>query len=141
MKALKPDKTLEYAPTTWEALQLSPPLLRALRDLRLHRPTDIQQLAFKRIRQGQNVICAAQTGTGKTLAYALPILETMYRRLQADEVIRVPKQPRFLVLTPSQVLALQIRDVIEALAKVCSSSQGLPGGLLFPSRAPHNSPA
>lgn len=94
-------------PSGFEALNLSTPLLNALRDLGLTQPTPIQERAFSVIMSGRDVIGIAQTGTGKTYAYLLPIL----RRLSFSK----QKDPRVLILVPTRELAVQVAGEIEKL--------------------------
>lgn len=91
----------------FESLNLSTPLLNALRDLGLSQPTPIQQRAFSVILSGRDVIGIAQTGTGKTYAYLLPILRQLAFSKQKD--------PRVLILVPTRELAIQVAGEIEKL--------------------------
>jgi ATP-dependent RNA helicase RhlE len=88
---------------------LSAPLLRAVREEGYIQPTPIQTEAIPRILSGRDVMAAAQTGTGKTAAFCLPMIE----RLRA----RVGPGPRALVLTPTRELALQIHASIVAYGR------------------------
>ncbi len=92
----------------FESLNLSPPLRNALSDLGLTEPTPIQQNAFSVITSGRDVIGIAQTGTGKTYAYLLPILRQLKFSNQKD--------PRVLILVPTRELAIQVAGEIEKLA-------------------------
>ena len=74
----------------------------------IEEPTEIQSKAIPRIRAGQDVIGIAQTGTGKTLAFLLPVM-AMLSHAQG-------KGPRCVILTPAKELALQIADVAKRLA-------------------------
>ncbi|MBK9335570.1 MAG: DEAD/DEAH box helicase [Lewinellaceae bacterium] len=91
----------------FESLNLSAPLLNALRDLGLTHPTPIQQRAFPVIMSGRDVIGIAQTGTGKTYAYLLPILRQLAFSKQKD--------PRVLIVVPTRELAIQVAAEIEKL--------------------------
>ena len=82
--------------------------LDALGDMGIVEPTEIQSKAIPRIRAGQDVIGIAQTGTGKTLAFLLPVM-AMLSHAQG-------KGPRCVILTPAKELALQIADVAKRLA-------------------------
>ncbi len=91
---------------TFDALGIPPPLLRALRDEGYERPTPIQEKAIPPVRQGRDVLGCAQTGTGKTAAFALPILEWLDKE-------RIPLEkatPTVLVLAPTRELAAQIDE-------------------------------
>jgi len=91
---------------TFEDLKLSEPLLRAVRAEGYATPTPIQQQAIPHALQGRDVLGCAQTGTGKTAAFALPILQ----RLSAVRPPAVARPIRCLILTPTRELATQIGD-------------------------------
>ncbi|MGB3947453.1 MAG: DEAD/DEAH box helicase [Bacteroidia bacterium] len=92
---------------TFEELNLTKPLLNALNDLGYTDLTPIQEKAFPVIMSGKDVIAIAQTGTGKTFAYLLPIL----RDLKYSE----QKHPRILIIVPTRELVLQIVEEIKKL--------------------------
>ncbi|HTX64791.1 MAG TPA: DEAD/DEAH box helicase [Opitutaceae bacterium] len=89
---------------TFAALQLAEPLLRALAEKSYTHPSPIQARAIPPLLAGRDLIGCAQTGTGKTAAFALPILQ----RLAAQPRPRAPRRPRALILTPTRELAAQI---------------------------------
>ena len=89
---------------TFAALGLSEPLLRALSAAKYTVPTPIQERTIPALLQGRDVLGIAQTGTGKTAAFALPILQ----HLSSTTVRAQPKSPRALVLAPTRELAVQI---------------------------------
>ena len=91
-------------------LELSSPLLDALRDRGYQTPTPIQVQAIPHLLDGRDLLGVAQTGTGKTAAFALPILDLLS---ESRERAR-PRQPRALVLTPTRELAAQIGDSFES---------------------------
>lgn len=90
----------------FEDLGLSEPLLRALNQEGYTQPTPIQQLAIPVVLAGKDLLACAQTGTGKTAAFALPLIERMAQRPQHSQARHV----RLLVLAPTRELALQIHD-------------------------------
>lgn len=92
---------------TFQDLNLNTPLLNALEDLKLQIPTPIQEKAFSSIMSGKDVVGIAQTGTGKTYAYLLPILRTLKYSEQ--------KNPRVLILVPTRELAVQVAEEAEKL--------------------------
>jgi len=94
---------------TFKDLDLSNQLNYAIEDLGFTTPTPIQEQAFSVVRSGQDVVGIAQTGTGKTFAYMMPILRDLKFSKQ--------KHPRVLVLVPTRELVLQVVDEIEKLAK------------------------
>ena len=85
-------------------LGLSEPLLRALEAAKYTVPTPIQARTIPALLQGRDVLGVAQTGTGKTAAFALPVLHL----LSASKERAQPKSPRALVLAPTRELAVQI---------------------------------
>ena len=85
-------------------LGLSEPLLRALHGAKYTTPTPIQARTIPALLQGRDVLGIAQTGTGKTAAFALPVLQL----LAASNERAQPKSPRALVLAPTRELAVQI---------------------------------
>jgi ATP-dependent RNA helicase RhlE len=93
--------------STFSELNLNKPLLSALDDLGYEYPTPIQKKVFPIIMSGKDVVAIAQTGTGKTFAYLLPIL----RQLTYSE----QKHPRILIIVPTRELVLQIVREIEKL--------------------------
>ena len=96
---------------TFQDLGLIEPILRAVADLGYERPSPIQEKAIPPALAGRDVLGCAQTGTGKTCAFATPILP----RLQGASVKGRPI--RALILTPTRELALQIQESFEAYGK------------------------
>ncbi|CAA7623263.1 RNA helicase [Candidatus Terasakiella magnetica] len=90
--------------TTFSELGLAEPLLQALAVEGYTNPTPIQEQSIPHLLQGHDVLGLAQTGTGKTASFALPLLQRL------DEVKRraMPKSCRILVLTPTRELAVQV---------------------------------
>jgi len=89
---------------TFKEFGLSPIILKALDDLGHNVPTSIQELAIPNILNKKDVLGCAQTGTGKTAAFLLPIMENLIRKGRNTQGIRV------LVLSPTRELAIQTRD-------------------------------
>ncbi|MCF6239795.1 MAG: DEAD/DEAH box helicase [Bacteroidales bacterium] len=94
---------------TFDELNLNNPLNNALEDLGYIYPTPIQEKAFKIILSGKDVVGIAQTGTGKTIAYLLPLL----KQLKYSE----QRNPRILIIVPTRELVLQVLKEAKALAK------------------------
>ena len=94
---------------TFEIFNLSKQLQNAIVDLGFESPTPIQEEAFSVILSGKDVVGIAQTGTGKTLAYMLPILQEFKFSKQVN--------PRVLILVPTRELVLQMVEMIEEFAK------------------------
>lgn len=93
---------------TFEDLKVTKSILLALDEIGFTVPTPVQELAIPVINSGANVVCIAQTGTGKTAAYLLPLLT---RLMKAEEA-----GPRCIVLVPTRELSVQVGEDIEELA-------------------------
>ena len=110
-------KNADTTPSEFESFGLDTALLRAIIDLGFEKPTDIQEQTIVPQLAGQDVLGQAQTGTGKTAAYALPLLhnlDTHSRKLQV------------LVLTPTRELAIQVAKAFEQFAKYMRGVRVLP---------------
>lgn len=97
---------------TFQDLNLSKPLSNVLSELGFEQPTPIQSAAYPVILSGKNVVGIAQTGTGKTLAYLLPILQAFKFSAELD--------PKVLILVPTRELVTQVVTQIESLTKYMS---------------------
>lgn len=100
---------LEDVKNSWEGLKLNPQLLKAIAEAGFEYPTEIQQKVIPLALGGQAVIGIAQTGTGKTAAYLLPILKKI--NFAQD------KGPRALILAPTKELVVQIGEHAKLLAR------------------------
>lgn len=94
--------------TTFADLGLSEATVKALVELGYEEPTPIQSQTIQLMLDGEDVIAQAQTGTGKTAAFALPIIETLDKSLHA---------PQALILTPTRELAVQVAEAFQSYAK------------------------
>jgi ATP-dependent RNA helicase DeaD len=97
------------APPTFDVLPLSPEVRRAIDELGFVHPTPVQRAVFEPAVRGRDLVVQARTGTGKTAAFGLPIVESLVRRQNAEV--------QALVLCPTRELAVQVTRDIEALAK------------------------
>jgi ATP-dependent RNA helicase RhlE len=110
---------------SFSSLQLSEPILKALKDLGYTQPTPIQEQAIPVILSGKNLIAAAQTGTGKTASFVLPILQC----LNNGHKLR-GKRIRALILVPTRELAVQVEKSIAAYSQYVElSSMAMYGGV------------
>src|SRR5262245_57481859 len=91
------------------ALGVAPPLCKALSAQSYSIPTPIQERAIPLLLQGRDLLGLAQTGTGKTAAFALPILQKL-----AEQRVQGQRHPRALVLAPTRELAVQIGESFAA---------------------------
>ena len=97
---------------TFDSLRLSTALLQSIADKGYKTPSPIQQQAIPAILSGKDIMAAAQTGTGKTAGFTLPILE----RLSTAPPTQA-KQVRVLILTPTRELAAQVGDSVASYGK------------------------
>jgi ATP-dependent RNA helicase RhlE len=100
---------------SFHTLGLSPALLRALAELGHDTPTPIQLGAIPLVIAGHDLLAAAQTGTGKTGGFALPVLERLFPGGKRDRALQ--RAPRVLVLTPTRELAAQVNESLRAYGK------------------------
>ena len=100
-------------PTSFDGLGLAEPLRLALKTENYLKPTPIQAQAIPLLTEGRDLLGIAQTGTGKTAAFALPILH----RLSAQRLQRSPGRPHALILAPTRELALQIDERFRAYGR------------------------
>ncbi len=108
--------------STFEQFNLPKSLQKAIDTIGLKTPTPIQEKSFSPIMSGRDVMGIAQTGTGKTLAYLLPLLK-QWKFVSTDT-------PRIVILVPTRELVVQIVDVIESLTQFMSvRTLGIYGGV------------
>ncbi len=98
----------------FEDLKLIDPLLKAIKDRKYTEPTAIQGKAIPVILQRRDVMGVAQTGTGKTAAFSIPIIQLIH---QIESKTKGKPTMRALILTPTRELAIQIEENIEAYSK------------------------
>lgn len=109
----------------FKSFSFSPELLRALNELNFDTLTPVQRSAIPAVRKGKDVLVSAQTGTGKTAAFALPLIHKL-----ADVEHHATHAPRALVLAPTRELAEQIANNFKAFANYTSlSTVALFGGV------------
>jgi len=92
--------------TTFESLELTMPILQALKSKGYHQPTPVQERAIPFILAGRDIFGSARTGTGKTAAFALPLIQLLSNKKS------IAKYPRALILAPTRELAQQISESI-----------------------------
>jgi len=110
---------------SFDALGLSAPILKAISDKGYTKPSPIQEKAIPAILNGQDVMAAAQTGTGKTAGFTLPILERLSQGEKAKS-----NHIRALVLTPTRELAAQVAESVDTYGKQLPlSSMAVFGGV------------
>mgnify|MGYP001113800910 FL=1 len=117
---------------SFKELGLSEPILRSLEELKHTEPSEIQEQAIPIILAGKNIMAAAQTGTGKTGSFVLPILEMLQERAKP-----YGKNVHALVLTPTRELAAQVRESVYTYGKFTSitSTAVFGGAKIFPQKS------
>ena len=104
------------ASPSFDPLGLIPPLAQAIRELGYEQPTPVQEQAIPLVLAGRDLMAGAQTGTGKTAAFALPILQRLAP--QASTSASPARHPvRALVLTPTRELAIQVEQSFKEYGK------------------------
>src|ERR1043166_8899001 len=98
---------------SFDTLGLSPVIKHNLSGLGYRLPTPVQLQAIPLALEGRDVIGSAQTGTGKTAAFGIPMIE----RLAASATPLKSRQPQALVLTPTRELALQVNESLESFSR------------------------
>ena len=94
-------------------LGLSAELLRAVKEQGYETPTPIQREAIPHILEGHDILAGAQTGTGKTAGFTLPMLQLLKDHESG------PRHPRALILTPTRELAAQVNESVQTYGKYC----------------------
>lgn len=102
---------------TFDDLRIVEPILKALEQQGYTHPTPIQQQAIPILLKGKDLLGCAQTGTGKTAAFAIPVLQNLYLDQQNHSVVKGKKSIKALIVTPTRELALQIGENFEAYSK------------------------
>ena len=92
--------------------RISPEIKKSLAELEFNRPTDIQYKAIPPILKGEDVLAIAQTGTGKTGAFAIPIIHLVQQQISKNNTSYI----QCVVLVPTRELAIQITDVFKSIA-------------------------
>lgn len=118
----------DLTPMKFDELGLDPQILRAIQDKGYTTPTPIQAKAIPAVMAGGDVMAAAQTGTGKTAGFTLPLLDRLAKGARARD-----KQVRTLILTPTRELAAQVAESVTTYGKhvkLCSHVifGGVPAG-------------
>src|SRR6218665_2188412 len=98
----------------FESLGLIEPIKKALQEEGYTTPTPIQQQAIPVVLEGRDLLGCAQTGTGKTAAFAIPIIQLLHKR---EHSAQGKKQVKSLILTPTRELAIQISESFGAYGR------------------------
>jgi ATP-dependent RNA helicase RhlE len=120
-----------FAYMTFNDLNLVEPILKALKEEGYERPTPIQQQAIPPLLEERDLLGCAQTGTGKTAAFAIPIIQLLYNSRETE---RKRKLISTLILTPTRELAIQIGESFAAYGRYT----GLKHTVIFGGVSQHN---
>lgn len=104
---------MTHTPPTFQQLHVMEPVLKALADEGYTHPTPIQLQAIPLVLEKRDVLGCAQTGTGKTAAFAIPILQLLH----TAPAVKSPQRIRSLILTPTRELAIQIGESFSAYGR------------------------
>ena len=110
-------KEQQLLPQDFRSLQLAEPIMRALEEVGYENPTPIQAQTIPLILEGRDVLGQAQTGTGKTAAFALPILSNIDIELA---------EPQALILAPTRELAIQVAEAFQRYAEYLKGFHVIP---------------
>ena len=123
--------------TTFASLNLAPEILRAIEDQGYTQPTPIQSQAIPLVLEGRDLMAGAQTGTGKTAAFTLPLLQKLLPH--ASSSASPARHPvRALILTPTRELAIQVEESVKTYGKhVPLRSLVVFGGVDIKTQTPH----
>ena len=99
---------------TFDQLDLVEPILNALQHEGYTQPTPIQEISIPIVLRGQDLLGCAQTGTGKTAAFAIPILQNLHLNKGNN---RAPRKIKALIVTPTRELAIQIDESFAAYGR------------------------
>lgn len=110
----------------FSSYHIAPEIKQSLEELGFRRPTDIQYKAIPSILKGEDVLAIAQTGTGKTAAFAIPVVDLLYHRKQTKPSEGI----KCLVMVPTHELAIQITEAFDNIAKHTNiTTLGIYGGV------------
>ena len=110
-------RTSMHNEITFADLKLAQPLMRAIADAGYTHPTPVQAQAIPLVLAGGDLLAGAQTGTGKTAGFTLPILQRLTEKPAASPR---PGRPRCLILTPTRELAAQVEESVQTYGKYLS---------------------
>ena len=120
---------MTFSPSAFSELGLRPDLLRAVAREGYTDPTPVQREAIPLVLAGRDLLAGAQTGTGKTAAFVLPILQQLVERPARDNRIRV------LILAPTRELAIQVEESVRTYSSGNVRSTAIYGGVGFGAQA------
>ena len=108
-----PDAVVKAEPVSFDELNLETSLAQGISDRGFTTATPIQSAVFSLVKSGRDLIASAETGTGKTAAYLLPVLDRLLKQGVADKNAPLSRQTKVLVLGPTRELVVQIEDDLQ----------------------------
>jgi ATP-dependent RNA helicase RhlE len=114
LNELAKEERIQTHSMTFDKLDLIEPILNALQHEGYTQPTPIQEISIPIVLKGQDLLGCAQTGTGKTAAFAIPILQLLHLNKGND---RAPRKTKVLIVTPTRELAIQIGESFAAYGR------------------------
>ncbi|TNN66752.1 putative ATP-dependent RNA helicase DDX28 [Liparis tanakae] len=121
----------QKAPATFHNLRICKPLVEALDSINITHPTTVQLQTIPKVMKGHNVLCAAETGSGKTLSYLLPLVHRLHGDKEESDACAAAgsaRKIRAVVLVPSRELAEQVAAVSRALCAPLGLKTSTVGG-------------
>ncbi|XP_051967762.1 probable ATP-dependent RNA helicase DDX28 [Xyrauchen texanus] len=102
---------------TFDCFNISPELVEYLHSQKIIHPTTVQMQTIPKILRGRNVLCAAETGSGKTLTYLLPIIHKLQAEKQEEQITDSVRKIHAVVVVPSRELAEQVTSVARSIGQ------------------------
>ncbi|CAF0948260.1 unnamed protein product [Rotaria sp. Silwood1] len=112
---------------TFEQLNCKPELIEILKKANIHNPTSTQSRVIPELRTGHHMIVAAETGGGKTLAYLVPLIESLLHWKSSKRLIQMENAPFAIILAPTRELVTQIENMLQVFNQLNVRTRSLIG--------------
>ncbi|CAF3587775.1 unnamed protein product [Rotaria socialis] len=112
---------------TFEQLDCKPEIVEILNKANIHNPTSTQSRVIPRLRSGHHMIVTAETGGGKTLAYLVPLIESLLQWKSAKRLLPMENAPFAIILAPTRELVAQIEHMLEVFQELNIRTRSLIG--------------
>ncbi|CAF0870213.1 unnamed protein product [Rotaria sordida] len=112
---------------TFEQLDCKPELIEMLKKANIQNPTSTQSRVIPELRKGRHMIVAAETGGGKTLAYLVPLIESLLHWKSSNRIIQVENAPFAIILAPTRELVAQIENMLQVFNQLNIRTRSLIG--------------
>ncbi|CAF1164398.1 unnamed protein product [Adineta ricciae] len=113
--------------STFEQLECKPELVELLQKANIHNPTATQSRVIPELRTGRHMIVAAETGGGKTLAYLVPLIESLLRCKASNRGVPIENAPFAIILAPTRELVVQIENMLQVFNDLNIRTKSLVG--------------